>query len=214
MLVEKLRQEICELHQELPRNNLVTWTSGNISSREPDSGLVVIKPSGVMYPDLTPDKMVVLDLEGQVVQGSLKPSSDAATHLYIYRQRPDVNGIVHTHSPFATAFATVGKPIPPVLTAICDEFGGEIPLGQFAPIGDDAIGKEVIRSIGSSPAILMQNHGVFTVGKSARDAVKAAVMVEDAARTVYYAMQLGDLIPIPEEMIARLHKRYLKEYGQ
>ncbi|MBE3037448.1 MAG: L-ribulose-5-phosphate 4-epimerase [Chloroflexi bacterium] len=213
-MLEKLRMEVCELHQELPRNNLVVWTSGNISSRDPDSGLVVIKPSGVMYPDLTPDKMVVLDLDGKIVEGTLKPSSDTATHLYIYRQRPDVNGIVHTHSPFATAFAAVGKPIPPVLTAICDEFGGEIPLGGFAPIGDEAIGMEVVRSIGTSPAILMQNHGVFTVGKSAKAAVKAAVMVEDAARTVYYAMQLGELISIPDEMVARLHKRYKEQYGQ
>ena len=214
MLLEKLCREVCELHQELPRNNLVVWTSGNISSRDPESGLVVIKPSGVMYTDLTPDKMVVLDLDGKIMEGTLKPSSDTATHLYIYRQCPDLNGIVHTHSPFATAFAAVGKPIPPVLTAICDEFGGEIPLGRFAPIGDETIGMEVVRSIGTSPAILMQNHGVFTVGKSARAAVKAAVMVEDAARTIYYAMQLGELIPIPDEMVARLHKRYKEQYGQ
>jgi len=214
MLLEKLCMEVCELHQELPRNNLVVWTSGNISSRDPESGLVVIKPSGVMYPDLTPDKMVVLDLDGKIIQGTLKPSSDTATHLYIYRQRSDVNGIVHTHSTFATAFAAVGRPIPPVLTAICDEFGGEIPLGGFAPIGDEAIGMEVVRSIGTSPAILMQNHGVFTVGKSARAAVKAAVMVEDAARTVYYAMQLGDPVSIPDEVVARLHKRYQEKYGQ
>jgi len=214
MLLEKLRREICELHQELPRNNLVVWTSGNVSGRDQESKLVVIKPSGVMYPDLTPDRMVVLDLEGKIMEGKLKPSSDTATHLYIYRHCPDVNGIVHTHSTFATAFAAAGKPIPPVLTAICDEFGGGIPLGGFALIGDEAIGKEVVRSIGNSPAILMQNHGVFTVGKSARAAVKAAVMVEDAARTVYYAMQLGIPISIPDDMVARLHKRYKEQYGQ
>jgi L-ribulose-5-phosphate 4-epimerase len=214
MLLEKLRTEISELHQELPLNNLVVWTSGNISGRDPNSGLVVIKPSGVFYRDLTPDKMIVLDLEGKVMEGELKPSSDTATHLYIYRERPDVNGIVHTHSTFATAFAVVGKPIPPVLTAICDEFGGEIPIGGFAPIGDEAIGMEVVRSIGSGSAILMQNHGVFTVGKSARAAVKAAVMVEDSARTVYYALQLGGLISIPDETAAKLHKRYIEEYGQ
>lgn len=214
MLLENTRQALCLLHQELPRNHLVAWTSGNVSARDPETGLVVIKPSGVMYPDLTADKMVVLDLNGKIIEGALKPSSDTATHLYIYRQREDVNGIVHTHSPFATAFAAVGKPIPPVLTAIADEFGGAIPLGGFAPIGDEAIGIEVVRSIGSSPAILMQNHGVFAVGKSARAAVKAAVMVEDAARTIYYAMQLGELITIPEDMVARLHKRYLEEYGQ
>lgn len=213
-MLEKLRQEINDLHQELTRNHLVTWTSGNVSGRDPESGLVVIKPSGVLYPSLTPDKLVVLDLNGKIVEGTLKPSSDTATHLYIYQQRPDVKGIVHTHSPYATAFAAVGKPIPPVLTAICDEFGGEIPCGGFAPIGDEAIGMEVVRSIGTSPAILMQNHGVFTVGKSATAAVKTAVMVEDAARTVYYAMQLGELIPIPDEMVARLHKRYKEQYGQ
>ena len=214
MLLETLRETICSLHAELPRNNLVTWTSGNISGRDVQTNLVVIKPSGVLYSDLTPDKLVVLDLNGKVVEGHLKPSSDTATHLYIYRQRPDVNGVVHTHSPYATAFAVVGKPIPPVLTAICDEFGGEIPLGGFAPIGDEAIGEEVVRSIGDSPVILMQNHGVFSIGKTPKDAVKSAVMVEDAARTVYFAMHLGDLIPIPPEMVARLHKRYVEQYGQ
>jgi L-ribulose-5-phosphate 4-epimerase len=176
--------------------------------------LVVIKPSGIMYPDLTPDKMVVMDLEGRVAQGILKPSSDTRTHLFLYRNRPDINGIVHTHSPFATAFATVRRPIPAVLTAICDEFGGAIPVGGFAPIGDEAIGQEILRSLGAGKAILMQNHGVFTLGASAREAVKAAVMVEDAARTVFYALQLGNPIPIPDELIALLHKRYNDEYGQ
>lgn len=213
-MLEKLKEQLVELHLELPRNNLVAWTSGNISSRDPESGLVVIKPSGVLYNDLTPDKMVVLDMGGNVIEGALKPSSDTATHLYIYRNRPDVFGIVHTHSAFATAFAAVGKPIPPVLTAICDEFGGEIPIGGFAPIGDEAIGMEVMRSIGASPAILMQNHGVFTIGKTARAAVKTAVMVEDAARTAYYAMQLGELISISDDMVTRLHTRYMEEYGQ
>jgi L-ribulose-5-phosphate 4-epimerase len=214
MILETLRQTICLLHAELPRNNLVTWTSGNISGRDPQTNQVVIKPSGVMYPDLTPDKLVVLDLNGNIVEGTYKPSSDTATHLYIYRHRPDINGIVHTHSPYATAFAAVGKPIPPVLTAICDEFGGEIPLGGFAPIGDEAIGEELLRSIGKSPVILMQNHGVFAIGETPKAAVKSAVMVEDAARTVYFAMHLGELIPIPPEMVARLHKRYVEQYGQ
>ena len=213
-MLEKLKEELVQLHLELPRNNLVVWTGGNISSRDPESGLVIIKPSGVMYPALTPEKMVVVDPDGKIVEGVLKPSSDTATHLYIYRNRQDVNGIVHTHSTFATAFAANGMPIPAVLTAICDEFGGEIPVGGFAAIGDEAIGKEVIRSIGTNSAILMQNHGVFTIGKTAMDAVKAAVMVEDAAKTVFYAMQLGDPLNIPEEMAAQLHKRYKDKYGQ
>ena len=213
-MLEKLKEEILRLHLELPRNNLVTWTSGNVSGRDPESGAVVIKPSGVSYEDLSAEMLVVLDANGKQLEGRLKPSSDTATHLYVYRQRSDVQGIVHTHSPFATAFAAVGKPIPPVLTAICDEFGGPIPLGGFAPIGGEEIGKEIIRSIGTSPAILMQNHGVFTIGKNARAAVKAAVMVEDAARTVFYAMQLGDLVPIPDDMVRQLHRRYSDQYGQ
>jgi L-ribulose-5-phosphate 4-epimerase len=213
-MLETLREEVYRLHLELPRNNLVAWTSGNISGRDPETGLVVIKPSGVMYEDLTPEQMVIVNLEGVVVEGSLKVSSDTATHLYIYRQRPDVGGIVHTHSTFATAFAAVGKPIPPYLTAICDEFGGPIPLGEFAPIGGEEIGREVVRAIGSSRAILMKSHGVFTIGENARAAVKAAVMVEDVARTLFYAYQLGELLEIPPEMVARLHKRYMEEYGQ
>ena len=218
-MLEKLRQEVCRLHLELPKNGLVTWTSGNVSGRDPETGLVVIKPSGIMYDDLSPEDLVILQLNGEIIEGSLKPSSDTATHLYIYRHRPEVGGIVHTHSPFATAFAAVGKPIPPYLTAICDEFGGPIPVGGFAPIGGEEIGQEVIRSIGTSPAILMQNHGIFTIGKNPKSAVKAAVMVEDAARTMFYAYQLGkqigsEPIPIEPEMVARLHRRYKEEYGQ
>jgi L-ribulose-5-phosphate 4-epimerase len=213
-MLEQLRREVCEWNRELPRNGLVAWTSGNVSGRDPQSGLIVIKPSGVVYDELTPAKMVVVDLEGRRVAGKLNPSVDTPTHLYIYRQRPDVGGIVHTHSNFATAFAAAGKPIPAVLTAICDEFGGGIPVGRFAPIGGEEIGREVVRAIGRSPAILMQNHGVFTIGADAGAAVKAAVMVEDAARSVFYAMQLGKPVAIPKEMVERLHKRYTEKYGQ
>jgi len=214
MLQESLRHEICALNVELIRNNLVAWTSGNVSGRDPERGLVVIKPSGVRYEALTAENMVVVDLDGKVVEGAFKPSSDTLAHVYVYRHRPDVNGLVHTHSCFATAWAAVGRPIPPVLTAICDEFGGPIPVGGYAKIGGDEIGREIIRSIGSSPAILMKNHGVFTVGKSAEAAVKAAVMVEDVARTVYYASQLGTPEEIPAEEVARARRRYLEEYGQ
>jgi L-ribulose-5-phosphate 4-epimerase len=213
-MLEKLRREVCRWNQELPRNGLVAWTSGNVSARDPQTGLIVIKPSGVVYEALTPETMVVVDPDGKRVEGKLNPSVDTPTHLYIYKQRPDVGGIVHTHSNFATAFAAVGRPIPAILTAICDEFGGEIPVGKFAPIGGEEIGREVVRAIGASPAILMQNHGVFTVGKDAGSAVKAAVMVEDIARTVFYAMQIGKPIAIPREMVAQLHKRYTDKYGQ
>jgi L-ribulose-5-phosphate 4-epimerase len=214
MKLENLRQEVYQLHLELPRNNLVAWTSGNVSGRDVETGLVVIKPSGVRYESLTPSNMVIVDLDGKIIEGELKPSSDTATHLYIYRHMPDVNGVVHTHSTFATAFAVVGKPIPPYLTAVCDEFGGEIPIGRFALIGGEQIGQEVVKSIGNSKAILMQNHGVFTIGKNAGAALKAAVMVEDAARTLFYAMQLGQVVEIPPEQVVKLHQRYTQEYGQ
>jgi len=214
MLLEQLRREVCRLHAELPRNNLVAWTSGNISGRDPESGWVVIKPSGVRYDELTAENMVVVDLDGRVIEGSFKPSSDTFAHVYVYRRRPEINGVVHTHSTFATAWAAVGRPIPAVLTAICDEFGGPVPVGAYAKIGGDEIGKEILRSIGASPAILMKNHGVFTIGKTPEAAVKAAVMVEDVARTVFYALQLGQPDEIPADEVARAHRRYLEEYGQ
>ena len=213
-MLDELRAEICRLHAELPRNNLVAWTSGNVSGRDPETGFVVIKPSGIRYEDLTPESMCVVNLEGKVLEGKNKPSSDTFAHVYVYRHRPDVNGIVHTHSTFATAWAAVGKPIPAVLTAICDEFGGPIPVGEYAKIGGDEIGQEILRSIGSSTAILMKNHGVFTIGRTPEGAVKAAVMVEDVAHTVFLALQLGQPDEIPLEEIARAHRRYLEEYGQ
>jgi L-ribulose-5-phosphate 4-epimerase len=213
-MLTDLKNEIYHLHLELPRNHLVTWTSGNLSGRDPATGLVVIKPSGVRYEDLNPESMVVVDLDGAVVDGKYKPSSDTAAHLYVYRHRPDVNGVVHTHSPYATAFAAAGRSIPPVLTAICDEFGGAIPCGGYARVGGDEIGRVLIESIGDSPAVLLKNHGVFTIGRTPQGALKAAVMVEDAARTVYFAMQIGPLDEIPAEEVARAHRRYLEEYGQ
>ncbi len=213
-MLEQLKEQVCKLHLELPKNDLVKWTGGNVSARDPETGLVVIKPSGVLYEDLRPEDHVIVDLEGKIVEGSLKPSSDTASHLYIYRNRPDLNGIVHTHSPYATAFAAVGKPIPVYLTAIADEFGGPIPCAGFALIGGEEIGKQVVEHIGDSAAVLLKNHGVFTVGKSVRDAVKAAVMVEDVARAVWLALQLGQPDVIPAEDVKKLHDRYMNVYGQ
>jgi L-ribulose-5-phosphate 4-epimerase len=213
-MLEQLKQEVCELNLELPRNNLVAWTSGNVSARDPETDLMVIKPSGLRFEQMRPEHMVVMNMAGQVVDGQLKPSSDCYAHLYVYRKRPDVNGMVHTHSRYATAFAAVGKPIPAVLTSMADEFGGPIPVGAFRLIGDDAIGEEIVRSIGDAPAILMQNHGVFAIGRTGEAAVKAAVMVEDAAATVWVALQIGQPIPIPDEALAHLHKRYTTVYGQ
>lgn len=213
-MLEKLKEEIYLLNLELPRNNLVAWTSGNVSGRDPHSGLVVIKPSGIRYEDMKSGDMVVLDLQGKILEGSLKPSSDTASHLYIYKARPDIHGITHTHSRYATAFAAAGKRIPCVLTAMADEFGGPIPCGGFALIGGEEIGKVVVESIGNSPAVLLKNHGVFTIGKTAIDAVKAAVMTEDVAATVWMAMQIGKPEEIGNGDIKKLHDRYMNVYGQ
>jgi L-ribulose-5-phosphate 4-epimerase len=214
MRLEAIREELVRLHAELPRHGLVVWTGGNISVRDPDSGLVAIKPSGVRYDDLTAASMVVLDLDGTVVEGDHKPSSDTASHLYIYRHRPDVNGVVHTHSRYATAFAAVGRPIPVYLTGQADEFGGAIPCAGFAFIGDDSIGELVVESIGRSSAILLKNHGVFTIGSTPEAAVKSAVMVEDVAATTWLALQLGTPDILDDDAVARLHRRYRTIYGQ
>ncbi|MDE2750167.1 MAG: L-ribulose-5-phosphate 4-epimerase [Chloroflexota bacterium] len=216
MLLRQLREEICRLHAELPKNNLVAWTSGNISARDPATGLVAIKPSGLRFDDLTPASMVVTDLAGQPVDGELAPSSDTASHCYIYRQMPSINGVVHTHSRYATAFAVVGESIPCVTTAMADEFGGEIPCAGFGLIGGEEIGALVVEALSGhrSPAALLRNHGVFAIGESAAAAVKAAVMTEDNAAIVWTARQLGEAIPISPDDIDRLYDRYQNVYGQ
>jgi L-ribulose-5-phosphate 4-epimerase len=213
-MLEKLKEELVELHQELPKNNLVMWTGGNVSARDAGTGLVVIKASGIRYEDMRPEHMVVMDMDGKMVEGDFKPSSDVYSHLYVYKHRADVGGVVHTHSRYATAFAAVGKSIPCVLTAMADEFGGPIPCGGFALIGDEAIGKVVVDSIGKSPAVLLKNHGVFTIGKNPTAAVKAAVMTEDVAATVWMALQIGAPDVIPQDDVDKLHQRYTNVYGQ
>ena len=215
--VAALRETVCTLHAELVRNNLVAWTAGNVSARLGGSELMVIKPSGVSYDDLTPESMVVCDLDGEPVSANgLSPSSDTATHAYIYRHMPGVGGVVHTHSTYATAWAALGEPIPCVITAMADEFGGEIPVGPFALIGSDEIGRGVVATLTGhrSPAVLMRSHGVFTIGGTALDAVKAAVMCEDVARTVHLARAYGELTPLPADQVDALHARYKNHYGQ
>jgi L-ribulose-5-phosphate 4-epimerase len=214
--VRAIREQVAALHGELPRNNLIVWTAGNVSARVPDADLLVIKPSGVSYDDLSADTMVVTDLDGNLVDGDYAPSSDTAAHAYVYRHMPDINGVVHTHSTYATAWCARAEPIPCVLTMIADEFGGEIPVGPFALIGDDSIGRGIVEILrGSrSKAVLMRNHGVFTIGRTAKEAVKVAVMCEDVARTVHIARQLGEVLPIDETDVDSLYLRYQNAYGQ
>ena len=215
-----LREELCELHGRLVSSGLVAWTSGNVSARVPGTGLMLIKPSGVEYQDLTPESMVLCDLDGRPAGdgdgNGLSPSSDTAAHAYVYRHMPEVGGVVHTHSAYATAWAARGEPVPCVLTAIADEFGGEIPVGPFALIGGDDIGRGIVETLTGhrSKAVLMRSHGVFAIGRGPRDAVKAAVMCEDAARTVHLARALGTPQEISQEHVDRLHWRYTHEYGQ
>ena len=216
MSLDELRKQVSDLHTYLPANNLVSWTSGNISGRLPGSGTMMIKPSGILFEDLAPENMCEVDIETLKCASDYKFSSDTATHAYIYKHLSEVGGIVHTHSPYATAWAAVGKEIPCFLTAMADEFGGPIPLGGFALIGGEEIGQEVVRVLKNhrSPAIILQNHGVFTVGKTPKDAVKAAIMCEDVARTSFLARQLGTPLAISDEDIDKLHARYMNVYGQ
>ncbi|ROR95994.1 L-ribulose 5-phosphate 4-epimerase [Salana multivorans] len=220
--VEETRRIVSDLHAELPRWGLVVWTAGNVSQRvrgeaaDGSDDLLVIKPSGVTYDELTPDAMVVCDLDGALVDGTRSPSSDTAAHAYVYRHMPEVGGVVHTHSTYATAWAARREPIPCVLTMMADEFGGPVPIGPFALIGDDSIGRGIVETLRTSrsPAVLMANHGPFTIGKDARSAVKAAVMVEEVARTIHVAQQLGQPHPIDAADIDSLYDRYQNVYGQ
>jgi L-ribulose-5-phosphate 4-epimerase len=214
--IAAIRREVCALHAELTRYQLVVWTAGNVSARVPGQDLLVIKPSGVSYDELTPENMVVCDLDGRVVEGERSPSSDTEAQAYVYRHLPEVGGVVHTHSTYATAWAARAEPIPCVLTMVADEFGGDVPVGPFAVIGDDSIGRGIVDTLTGhrSPAVLMRRHGVFTIGKDAKAAVKAAVMCEDVARTVLLAQQLGDVTRLDQDDIDRLYDRYQNVYGQ
>ena len=213
-MLEELKQRVWQCNVDLLRWGLVVWTGGNVSGRDPQTGLVVIKPSGVLYDVLKAEDLVVVDLDGRVAEGSRQPSTDTASHLYVYRHRPDVFGVTHTHSNYATAFAAVGRPIPVYLTGIADEFGCEIPCGEYARIGGEQIGAEIVRAIGDSKAILMKQHGVFTIGVSPEKALKTAVMVEDSAKTVWLALQIGQPQSLSQEEIAANHERYSNRYGQ
>jgi len=214
MMLEELRHTVWEASIALPKKRLVTATSGNVSARDKESGLVVIKPSGYEFEKLKPEHLLVLNSKGTIVEGNLKPSVDTATHIYVYNHRPDIHSIIHTHSPYATSFAVLGETIPMSLTTLAMEFGTPIPVSDFALIGGEEIGREIVNKIGTCPAILMRNHGVFTLGSNVQAALKAALMLEEAAQTMHYAMLRGKVTELPANIIAQSFKFYQEEYGQ
>lgn len=212
-MLEELRKQVWECNLELPKNNLVVMTSGNVSGRDPETGLIVIKPSGFKYENLTPDNMVIVDPQGKVIEGDLTPSIDTMTHLYIYNHRPDVFGVCHTHSTYASVFAALGRPIPMVMTASA-MFGGEVPLCDFCYIGSEEIGVEIVRKIGNKRVVIMSNHGVFTIGNNAAQALKMAVEVEEVAKITYLALALGEPVYLTEEQVKKTIDMYNDDYGQ
>jgi L-ribulose-5-phosphate 4-epimerase len=212
-MLEKLRKTVWEMNMELPKNNLVVMTSGNVSGRDPETGYIVIKPSGVKYEKLSPESMVIVDLQGKVIEGDLAPSIDTQTHLYVYNHRPDVFGVCHTHSTYASVFAALGRPIPAVMTASA-MFGGEVPLGDFCYIGSSQIGEEIVHKIGNKRVIIMKNHGVFTIGKDAAQALKMAVEVEEVAKITYMALTIGNPVYLTDEQVKTTINMYTNDYGQ
>lgn len=214
-MLEKLKEKVCRENKMLIETGLVKWTSGNVSCRDPETNLVVIKPSGVPFSELTPDKMCVVDLDNNVIEGDYLPSVDTRSHLYVYKHRKDVNGVVHTHSPFATSFAITGEPLKVYTTTACAVLGCEVPVSDFVLVGEEEIGKEIVNKVGNGKAILVKNHGVFTIGKDSTDALKTAVVLEENAEYVHYALlRKPDVKPLSNELAAELHKFYKLSYGQ
>lgn len=213
-MLKALREIVCRQNKALSENGLVLWTSGNVSARDPETGYIVIKPSGVLFCDLTPESLIIVDVNGNKIEGALNPSVDTASHLYVYRHRPDVNGIVHTHSPYATSFAIQGESLKIYTTTSAAVFGGEIPVSDFATIGEEEIGREIVEKIGDREAILIRNHGVFTIGKDSEKALKNAVILEETAQSVHYAMCRGPVNPLPDEIVKRGYDVYHRTYGQ
>ncbi len=213
-MLEDLKSEVCAENLELPANNLVVGTGGNVSARDPDTGLIVIKSSGVKFADMTPDSMVVVDLDGSIVEGSMKPSVDTGIHLYIYRHRHDVFGIAHTHSPYATSFAARGESIPAILTPITHLLGRDVPCTNYVRPGEIETGQAIVDTAGGGMAVLVRAHGVFTMGASATAATSLALYLEEAAKTTHLALLRGDVEALPPEEIKRSYQWFRRNYGQ
>ncbi len=213
-MLEALRKRVLDANMALPKNNLVRWTSGNASARDPETGYIIIKPSGVLFEDLTAENLVIVDIDGKVVEGKLSPSVDTASHLYVYKHRDDVHGIIHTHSPFATSFAVRGEALPIYTTTSAAVFGQEIPISDFAVIGEEEIGKEIVDKIGTNTAILLRSHGVFTIGGTVEKALKSAVILEETAEVAHLALSRGKIDPLPQEVVTRGYNIYHTSYGQ
>ena len=214
LILEKLREEVLKANMALIENNLVMWTSGNASARDPETGYVIIKPSGVPFKELTKENLVIVDIEGNIIEGNLSPSVDTSSHLYVYKHRRDINGIVHTHSPYATSFAIRGEPLEIYTTTSAAVFGERINCSDFAVIGEEEIGKQIVEKIGGNSAILIKNHGVFTIGKSLQEALKSAVVLEETAQVVHYAMLRGKIEKLSDETIKKGYDIYHNTYGQ
>lgn len=213
-MLETLKGEVCAQNLELPANGLVVGSGGNVSGRDKETGLVVIKPSGIKFSKLTPDTMVVVDLDGNVIEGSVKPSVDTGIHLYIYRHRDDVFGVAHTHSPYATSFAARGERIPAVLTPITHMIGRDVPCSRYATPGEVDTGEAIIEAAQGGMAVLVKAHGVFTMGRSATEATGVAMYLEEAAKTTHLAMLRGPVEEMPQEEIDRCYKWFRQNYGQ
>ena len=221
-MLDELRKIVCEANKQLPRHNLVTFTWGNVSGIDRESGLVVIKPSGVEYDDLTPENMVIVSLEdGHRVEGDFKPSSDTPTHLELYRADPSLGGVVHTHSRWATCWAQAGKSIPAYGTTHGDYFYGAIPRtrkmtpAEIAGEYEAETGRVIVETFGGQsladiPAVLVNSHGPFAWGKSPEEAVHNAVVLEEIAMMAFYTEQLGNTQPMQPEL---LDKHYLRKHG-
>ncbi|MEI7576782.1 MAG: L-ribulose-5-phosphate 4-epimerase [Armatimonadota bacterium] len=210
-----LRERVCNANRMLPKAGLVTMHSGNVSGLDRSAGRLYIKPSGMDYDAMIPADMVEVDLvSGEAIQGQRKPSVDLSHHIYLFKNDPSINAVVHTHSNYATAFAAAHRSIPCVLTAISDEFGGEIPCAPYIDNEGDHIGEAILKHRSRGPAILLGNHGVFAWGETVEKALKAAIMIEDVAKTVHLSLQLGAPIPIAEAEVEKWWNRYHTTYGQ